>query len=436
MESELERLPSVLMRCGMGVLIALWFSAFIWAFLGLTQGSQAYIHVDLKNSQGFLSFSWFGDRVVLGDVSMNKLPSPYFLASSIVCPADKVFVANKFTIYENVLGNKTTPKGDSLRLVSCDINDTILDIDAQCVGGETDKTCTPILLLKGETPTVWMCRNDGCTGTGWPLLQTNRADKFTTLLTDDQIIEKAFATETIEDTRKHEVTLQVANASGFKNGDVIDIVETGGGKNQTCFRETAKIKKIENISQTRQSEGLVFVLHLESGLESEFKRGAKVAKEDNPPSTLVASNGRSVLEYRFNPKRGGYVPMWDVAPEVVSKAGNLTALDFSKQNGRDRLVMFHTGGLVVSQDLETGTKCGEWTLPHDDTDTVVGGGCSYEDGWAMLALLKNASGMMTLKHANLPESVECRSLGNTSATPAPSARCGSKGRLRRSTCPP
>lgn len=418
---ELQKLPSVLMRCGMGVLIALWFSAFMWALVGLTQGS-GLIHVDLKNSQGFLSFSWLGEHVTFVDVFMNKPPSPYFLASAVVCPADKVFVANKFTIYTNVVGDQMRHTQDLLEQVTCDINETILDIDAKCVGDPP--ICTPILLLHGERPRVFMCRNDGCTGTAWPLLQTNRADKFTTLLSDDARLEKEFATETIEDTRDNQDTLQVANASGFNKGDRIDIVETGvRGKMPTCVRETKIIK------DKKPLEGLIAELQLESSLEHKFKRGANVTKEDKPPPKLVASDGRSVLEYRFNRQRGGYVPMWDVAPEAVSKAGNLTALDFSKHNGRDRLVMFHAGGLVVSQDLETGTKCGEWTLPKEDT--VVGGGCAYEDDYAMLTLLKDPSGRMTLKHMILPESVECRTLGDANAT-----RCGGRGRLRDPGCPP
>jgi len=432
-ESELQKLPGVLMRCGMGVLIALWFCALVWAFVGLT-GTLGLVHVDLKNSQGFLKFSWWGDHVRFVDVVMNTPPSPYFLASSVVCPADKVFVANKFTIYQNVIQDNMTT---TMMPVICDINETILDIDAQCVGDPQEPICTPILLLRGERPTVWMCRNDGCAGTGWPLLQTIRADKFTTLLTDDARLEKAFATQTTEDARRGNSNLKVFNASGFEVGDMIDIV-------QTCVRETKRILRksslsclgVENLTQEghrKEEECLGAELELEFGLERDFMKGANVTKEDKPPPKLVASDGHSVLEYRFSRERGGYVPMWDVAPEAVSKAGNLTALDFSKAKGRDRLVMFHANGLVVSQDLTTGTKCGEWTLPHGDRDTVVGGGCAYEDDFDMLALFKNATGKMSLKHAILPESVACRSLGDADVTPP--ARCRDKA-LRDSSCPP
>merc|ERR1719401_2089943 len=86
-------------------------------------------------------------------------------------------------------------------------------------------------------------------------------------------------------------------------------------------------------------------------------------------------------------------------------------------------MMFHTGGVVVSQDLETGTKCGEWLLPKGSS--VVGGGCANESGWSILTLVKTKEGKVSLKKAQLPEyktAWECK--GSAQTGRAAGGRCG------------
>lgn len=94
-------------------------------------------------------------------------------------------------------------------------------------------------------------------------------------------------------------------------------------------------------------------------------------------------NGGEVIEYSWSERRGGFAPLWSVA----STSDNILAIDVVG----DTLFMFHSDGIVESQDLDKGTICGQWALPQSDRDRILGGGCAYEKGSSVLILARDVT---------------------------------------------
>lgn len=147
-------MPKIMLQNGLIVIKLLWISAFVWSLWGAAFG------MDFQNDQAVMPMVINGPRV-LQTKSMNfESPSPYFRPHALVCPKGKIFVADKYRVYELVGPNL------EVRTFPCKVTGTIADVGATCSGD----TCVPVVLLHGNPPMVLDCK----TGEELPLLQTEK----------------------------------------------------------------------------------------------------------------------------------------------------------------------------------------------------------------------------------------------------------------------
>lgn len=112
--------------------------------------------------------------------------------------------------------------------------------------------------------------------------------------------------------------------------------------------------------------------------------------------TLLATTGdKMIVQYGWSVEREAWEPLWD-----IEKAGGVLAMDLVE----DRLLVFHRGGYLQAQDIESGRLCSTWAF--QSSDAVIGGGCGNKDHSSMLILVKNGHGT-DLMRARLPALDDC-----------------------------
>lgn len=110
---------------------------------------------------------------------------------------------------------------------------------------------------------------------------------------------------------------------------------------------------------------------------------------------IFVSEMDQVVQYAKSERRRGFRPEW----VVVEDKEKVLALDVVD----NRLVIFKSNGRVEYQDLDTGTMCGEWSLPAGQK--VIGGGCARGD-WIHI-LVREGRSVHILK-SKLPEVAQCQ----------------------------
>eukprot|EP00930_Biecheleria_cincta_P034028 TRINITY_DN23556_c0_g1_i1.p1 TRINITY_DN23556_c0_g1~~TRINITY_DN23556_c0_g1_i1.p1 ORF type:complete len:815 (+),score=113.05 TRINITY_DN23556_c0_g1_i1:55-2499(+) len=153
-DADLRRsMPKIMLHKGLIVIKLLWISAFVWALWGAAFG------MDFQNEQAVMPMMNYGPRVLKTESIHFDTPSPYFRPHALVCPKGKIFVADKYRVFELV------GKNMEVRTFKCNVTGTIADIGATCTGN----ICSPVVLLNGNPPHVLDCK----TGEQLPLLQTS-----------------------------------------------------------------------------------------------------------------------------------------------------------------------------------------------------------------------------------------------------------------------
>mmetsp|Transcript_81094 Transcript_81094/g.229687 ORF Transcript_81094/g.229687 Transcript_81094/m.229687 type:complete len:785 (-) Transcript_81094:45-2399(-) len=111
--------------------------------------------------------------------------------------------------------------------------------------------------------------------------------------------------------------------------------------------------------------------------------------------TLIVSQGKEeMVQYGYSVKRKGFAPLWTVG-QADHKILALDIID-------SRLVTFQSHGIVATQDLLTGKRCGTWRLAP--ADNVIGGGCTHGQTIRILAVEGQEVQML---RAELPLESEC-----------------------------
>ena len=133
-------------------------------------------------------------------------------------------------------------------------------------------------------------------------------------------------------------------------------------------------------------------------------RIATDADNEHKLQTLVATMGdKMIVQYGWSVQREAWEPLWDIENTVGVLAMDLIS---------DRLLVFHEGGYVQAQDMQTGRLCSTWAF--DSKDAVIGGGCGNKNYKTILILVKKGHGT-TLMRAELPGLDECNGKANRPA---------------------
>ena len=133
-------------------------------------------------------------------------------------------------------------------------------------------------------------------------------------------------------------------------------------------------------------------------------RIATDADNEHKLQTLVATMGdKMIVQYGWSVQREAWEPLWDIENTVGVLAMDLIS---------DRLLVFHEGGYVQAQDMQTGRLCSTWAF--DSKDAVIGGGCGNKKYKTILILVKKGHGT-TLMRAELPGLDECTGKANRPA---------------------
>jgi len=157
-------IPQLMLRRGLSVVALLWTSAFFWALYGSIWG------MDFKNDVAMIPD--FSQALEVADLTQVPVvfPSPYFKPHALVCPRGKIFLADRYRVFQLM-------DDDSVKPYPCEVNATIADLAAQCdVDG-----CWPLVLLGTSPPTVYDCS----TREQKTLLQTKEAVKRFSTPTDE-----------------------------------------------------------------------------------------------------------------------------------------------------------------------------------------------------------------------------------------------------------
>ena len=111
--------------------------------------------------------------------------------------------------------------------------------------------------------------------------------------------------------------------------------------------------------------------------------------------TLFATMDKMIVQYGWSVQLGAWEPLWDIEDTVGVLAMDLV---------NEKLLVFHRGGFVQVQNIETGQLCSTWAL--DSSNAVIGGGCGNQDYSSILVLVKKGHGTALLR-AKLPSLDEC-----------------------------
>eukprot|EP00438_Fugacium_kawagutii_P017351 Skav201531 [mRNA] locus=scaffold1616:41082:43331:+ [translate_table: standard] len=121
--------------------------------------------------------------------------------------------------------------------------------------------------------------------------------------------------------------------------------------------------------------------------------------------TLLATVGDKVIvQYGWSVERGAWEPLWDIESTVGVLSMDLVL---------DRLLVFHRGGYLQSQDIKSGRLCSTWAF--DESASVIGGGCGNQEHSSILILVKKGQGTVLMR-ANLPALDDCNGQGQMPGT--------------------
>jgi len=163
-EKHADRVRTLVRRMmfwGSRVVRLLWLISVLWSIHKAMSGNG------FKNRNAVIPVAPSGPPVAGMEVNWTSWPSPYFRPHALVCPKDKVFLADEFRVWQ------LDRKKEEVTPYDCDVNGTIADLASQC----DDVSCWPMVLLTGVPPMVFDCKHKRA----YTLLQSSTsASRFST----------------------------------------------------------------------------------------------------------------------------------------------------------------------------------------------------------------------------------------------------------------